>query len=346
MMKTKLLFRTLAGGAAALLVVGGLAACSSAPSTATANGAAEAMLEALADGDAPTLAALTGLEPDKPEFTLLGLATERISGGKVTTEEPPEQSPDSIAQATVGVSYTLAGETVETTFGVERAPGENSPWSVSPPLGTVTAPSAEMPFAVADKAPVGTATLLPGVYPITVQPLAFVTTPDSVTVTAPDTSVGLGLEFDSEGFTTAANEFLGDGISQCITGIDSEGEPSTSIEGVTCSGKIGLEAGDDNFDPRHINWAFGELIVGEVPSLVFPANSSPSFPTVDMNASGKLAVEQDVTATWQPTPRISNERQRRVAAETEITATVKLNAEGIESIDVYGFTTTQVIFSS
>ncbi|MFJ2369394.1 hypothetical protein [Microbacterium sp. NPDC087665] len=112
------------------LIVGGLVVVNTVTRGPSAQEVAEEYLAHISDGDAAAAAELVAAQPEETEGLsdpslltdeVLGAAVERISGVVV---EPASGSDDAQTFATFDVSYTLAGETYETSLSLVRGEGE------------------------------------------------------------------------------------------------------------------------------------------------------------------------------------------------------------------------------
>lgn len=323
------LTRALAGGAALLALGGGLTACSSGQSD-TAVGAAQSYLKALADGNAETLAELSGLTVEDPSIAALASATARITGPTITSPEPSATaSAGEEAAATLDVTYTLDGMLATTRLAVTRAAGEDASWLVTPPTENIVSASSSplLAFTIGDAAgAVAEADLLPGVYPIAMTDSPYVTSStDSVTVQ--DEPVIVEAVFDADKFTVDANALIGPAIAGCLAG-----EVPENYD-IVCAGEWGIRRTVDLSDtelgmgPTSREIVEGETTATQLGDFAVSGDPLPTLPTVTMTADDDITSTRTLTVTKNH-PITKYVMISDITATTAVTVQVDLDDAG------------------
>lgn len=213
--------KMLAAVAVAGIATAGLAGCASGGEAGESPAAtAEALLTALADGNAEEVQSLTGLEPDDQMLTLLPQATEKIAGVEILTSDP--ENVDELTEIDVSVAYALDGERYEDSIRVSKQgeDGESS-WVASAPVASVQAAS-KSAFSVGDAEAASSWTLLPGVYPVSMDAPYVDLDATEVVAVADGTGVAptIPVTLDDESFLPAAQAATAEAIATCLSDYD------------------------------------------------------------------------------------------------------------------------------
>lgn len=327
-MKTKKTARTLAAGAAVLMIVGGLSACSTGPGD-TAIGAAQAYLNAIAEGNAEQVAELSGLTSEDLAISALGSATERISDPIVTSPEPTP-SPDSDQRVSLGVSYTLARQQVESELTLERPAGGK--WLANALTGTIGSLSDDASVTVGSATGAAVAwQVFPGVYPVEVPALAFTDVSDSVTVVRPGETYLPEMVLQQDAFMEVAVPAVQAAIKACGGSAELASVP-TPGNGVVCTGQTGFTSKSHSINPLGREFTYGELEFSELPNFEI---GSLALPTVWLDPMDTFTMEQDVTGTLK-TLGSSITSRAFLKATVSASAEVILGPDGIASILITG----------
>lgn len=327
-MARKTLARTLVGGAVTLVLAGSLSACSTGPGD-TAVGAAQAYLDAIAEGNAEQVAELSGLTDADLAIAALGSATERITNPTVTSPEPTP-SPDSDQRVSLGVSYTLAGQQVETELTLER-PADGK-WLANALTGTIGSLDEDSPVTVGSATGAAVAwQVFPGTYPVEVPALAFTDVSESVTVTRPGETFLPEMVLQQDAFMEVAVPAVQAAIKACGGSAELASVP-TPGSGVVCTGQTGFTSRSHSINPLGREFTYGELEFSELPNFEV---GSLALPTVWLDPMDNFTMEQDVEGTLNTLGSSITSRvflKATVSASAEVT----LGPDGIASILITG----------
>lgn len=217
------------------LIVGGLVILNTVTRGPSAQEVAEEYLAHISDGDAAAAAELVAAQPEEVEGLsdpslltdeVLGAAVERISEVVV---EPASGSDDAQTFTSVDVSYTLAGETYETSLSLVRADGEGlapGRWQIRRELTDLfIVTQGDPPFLLSgvemqtvDSGEFLPLALYPAVYPVAaVDPTFFETDRDELVIAAGASTVDKVALVPNQHFTDEVQRQVDAYLDDCTT---------------------------------------------------------------------------------------------------------------------------------
>lgn len=246
------------------------------------------------------------------------------------TSPEPTPSPDSDQRVALGISYTLAGQQVETELTLERPAGGE--WLANALTGTIGSLDEDSPVTVGDATGAAIAhQVFPGTYPVSVPALAFTDVSDSVTVMRPGETFLPEMKLDEPAFMEAAVPAVEAAIVACGGTAEFTGAP-TPGDGVVCTGQTGFTSRSHAINPLGREFVYSDLTFSELPELKV---TGAELPVVDMAATDHFTIEQRVQGTMNVLGS-SITSTVNLKATVAVAAEVTLGAEGISSILITG----------